>query len=269
MEEVYVLKVRIKFAKDGVMKFVGHLDIMRFFQKAIRRSGLDVAYSEGFSPHMILSFASPLGVGLTSEGEYLDLELKTGLPSDELVRRLDEQMCSGMKILSACQIEEGKMGKAMSLVAAADYIVYIKEFPKDGEAFRAKMKEFFAQEEIVVRKKTKTSEKDMDIKPYIYELFAKEETAKEGYVGEVHMLLSAGSAVNIKPELVMEAFDRFIGREAKPFSMLCHRKEMYALKKKKEVEATDCRMKTGSVRTPVLVENSVLVPLGKLGAPIE
>ena len=58
------MKIRIKFAKTGVMKFVGHLDVMRYFQKAIRRAELPIAYSEGFSPHMLLSFASPLGVAM-------------------------------------------------------------------------------------------------------------------------------------------------------------------------------------------------------------
>ena len=54
------------------MKFIGHLDIMRFFQKALRRADIPVAFSGGFSPHMIMSFANPLGVGLTSDGEYFD-----------------------------------------------------------------------------------------------------------------------------------------------------------------------------------------------------
>ena len=56
MEEVFVLKVRIKFRKNGVMKFIGHLDIMRFFQKALRRADIPVAFSGGFSPHMIMSY---------------------------------------------------------------------------------------------------------------------------------------------------------------------------------------------------------------------
>ena len=58
------MKVRVKFAKYGCMKFIGHLDVMRFFQKAIRRAGIDVAYSTGYSPHQIMSFASPLGLSL-------------------------------------------------------------------------------------------------------------------------------------------------------------------------------------------------------------
>ena len=69
------MKVRIKFAKYGAMKFIGHLDMMRFFQKAVRRADIDVKYSEGFSPHQIMSFAAPLGVGIESCGEYMDLEV--------------------------------------------------------------------------------------------------------------------------------------------------------------------------------------------------
>ena len=79
------MKVRIKFAKSGAMRFIGHLDVMRFFQKAIRRAGIDVAYSEGFSPHQIMSFAAPLGVGLSSNGEYLDLEVKSHNGSEDMI----------------------------------------------------------------------------------------------------------------------------------------------------------------------------------------
>ena len=84
------MKVRIKFSKTGHMKFVGHLDTMRYFQKAIRRSGLPVAFSGGYSPHMIMSFAAPLGVGTTSLGEYFDVELTETVATDEIERRLKE-----------------------------------------------------------------------------------------------------------------------------------------------------------------------------------
>ena len=104
------MKVRIKFAKQGAMKFIGHLDIMRYFQKAVKRAGLDAAYSEGFSPHMIMSFAAPLGVGVTSEGEYFDLELKTPMPSKEAVERLNQVMVEGMEVLSVREVPEGKKG---------------------------------------------------------------------------------------------------------------------------------------------------------------
>ena len=67
------MKVRVKFSKYGPVKFIGHLDVMRYFQKAIRRADIDILYSEGYSPHQIMSFASPLGLGITSEGEYMDI----------------------------------------------------------------------------------------------------------------------------------------------------------------------------------------------------
>ena len=79
------MKVRIKFSKEGPVKFVGHLDTMRYFQKAIRRADIDICYSEGYSPHMIMSFASPLGLGLESDGEYMDIRINGSISSKEAV----------------------------------------------------------------------------------------------------------------------------------------------------------------------------------------
>ena len=79
------MKIRIKFRKWGCMKFIGHLDMMRFFQKVMRRADVDIRYSEGFSPHQIMSFAAPLGVGITSDGEYLDIEVHSTKSSEEMI----------------------------------------------------------------------------------------------------------------------------------------------------------------------------------------
>ena len=94
------MKIRIKFSKQGNMKFIGHLDIMRYFQKAMRRADVEIRYSEGFSPHQIMSFAAPLGVGLTGSGEYLDIEVLSTDSSKEMVRRLNDVMVEDMEILS-------------------------------------------------------------------------------------------------------------------------------------------------------------------------
>lgn len=83
------MKVRVKFRKYGPVRFIGHLDVMRFFQKAIRRADLDIAYTAGYSPHQIMSFASPLGVGLESNGEYMDIELNTVSTSQDMIDRLN------------------------------------------------------------------------------------------------------------------------------------------------------------------------------------
>ena len=105
------MKVRIKFSKEGPMKFVGHLDTMRYFQKALRRAELPVAFSGGYSPHMIMSFAVPLGVGMESLGDYFDLEMAEDMSTAEIAARLDEQMAEGMHIVSVRKVEDGKRVK--------------------------------------------------------------------------------------------------------------------------------------------------------------
>ena len=119
------MKVRIKFGKKGYMKFIGHLDIMRYFQKLNRRAGIDIAYSEGFSPHQKISFAAPLGVGLQSIGEYVDMEVNSLINSDEAVKRMNEHCVEGMEIYSFKLLPEDA-GNAMSIVAAADYLITFK-----------------------------------------------------------------------------------------------------------------------------------------------
>jgi len=222
MEEESVLKARIKFRKQGCMKFIGHLDIMRYFQKAIRRAGIDIAYSAGFSPHMIMSFASPLGVGLTSDGEYFDIEVGSCLSSVHMVKRLNEVMVDGMEVISFRQIEEGKASNAMSLVAAADYTVTFKRDYIPALDWEKKIIEFYNQEQIIILKKTKKSEKEIDMKPLIYELNCEK--------GMIFMKLATGSVNNLKPELVMEAFLDYLKIEKTGESILIaiNRMEVYA-----------------------------------------
>lgn len=214
------MKVRVKFAKEGAMKFIGHLDIMRYFQKAVRRAGINAAFSEGFSPHMIMSFAAPLGVGITSSGEYFDMELAGSMSSAELVSRLNAQMAQGMRVLSVRRVPDGKAGKAMSLVAAADYLVTFRGDKAPAGNWRERVSDFIGQEQILVLRKTKRSEAETDIKPWIYRL----EAAENG----LSMQLSTGSVHNLKPELVAEAFYKFLGQEPEPFAWQVHRGEIYA-----------------------------------------
>ena len=214
------MKVRIKFSKEGAMKFVGHLDIMRFFQKAVKRAGIDVAYSEGFSPHMIMSFAAPLGVGVTSTAEYFDMEIKTPMPSKEAVERLNQAMVEGMKVSSFRKIPDGKANAAMALVAAADYQVRFREGMEPAADWKEKVHAFMEQPEIIILKKTKKNEKEVDLKPFIYEMSAQEDC--------IFLKLAAGSVKNTKPELVMEAFYKFCEKDFDAFSLMVHRAEVYA-----------------------------------------
>lgn len=224
------MKVRVKFTKQGAVKYIGHLDIMRYFQKAIRRSGIDIAYSQGYNPHMIMSFAAPLGVGITSRGEYFDIELTAPVSSKEAVRRLNETMAEGIEILSVRHISDEKISRAMSLVAAADYLVSFRKGQEPKVRWKSILEEFYQQDNIIVWKKTKKSEKQMDIKPFIYELHMDEK-------GEIFMKLASGSENNIKPSLVMEAFADFAGFPLKKFSFHVQREEIYAKRKEENISS--------------------------------
>lgn len=214
------MKVRVKFEKTGPMKYIGHLDMMRFFQKAIRRAGIDVAYSEGFSPHMIMSFAYPLGVGITSSGEYFDLEINTPLSTAEMGRRFNSVMVEGVRVLSVREIPDDKKNKGMSLVAAADYYVDFAPGMEPAQDWKAAVSAFMAQPSVMMLKKTKRSMEETDIRPMIYRFEVENQ--------RLFLQLASGSARNLKPDLVMEAFYRYMGEEIRPFAWKIHRQEIYA-----------------------------------------
>lgn len=213
------MKIRIKFSKHGAMKFIGHLDMMRYFQKAIRRSGIDIAYSEGFSPHQIMSFAAPLGVGLESNGEYFDIEVRSVGTSRDMLRDLNAVMTEGIEILSVKALSE-KAGNAMATVAAADYTVTFRAGYEPSFDWIGQTRAFYEKSSIPVMKKTKKSIKELDLKPYIYNMSADE--------NGIFMRVDASSAGNIKPTLVMEAFYKEMGEELPQFALEITREDTYA-----------------------------------------
>lgn len=250
VEEIHVMRIRIKFRKYGVMRFIGHLDIMRYFQKAMRRADIDIAYSEGFSPHQIMSFAAPLGVGITSDGEYLDIEANSTASSAESIQALNNVMVEGMEIVEYVALRQDAK-KAMTAVAAADYIVYFKKKEDFTQREIAEMirKYYTDREQIEITKQTKKSERVIDVKPLIYRFepcsddmvsgnkvsqnHSDTEPAQDKPVTELDsrkgffMQLCTGSTDNIKPELVLKDFYEYFGKEYDPFNMQIHRVEVY------------------------------------------
>lgn len=212
------MKVRIKFRKYGVMKFIGHLDMMRYFQKAMRRASIPIAYSQGYSPHMIMSFANPLGVGLTSDGEYFDIELVEAIPSEDAVKQLNEVMVEGVKIVSFVELPEGQK-TGMSIVAAADYKVCLVTGEFTAE-MQAQFHAFEQETTIQIVKKTKKSEREVDIRPLIYHMHMEKDC--------VRMQVATGSVENLKPDLVMDAFFQYAGIEIEAMKFQYHREEVYA-----------------------------------------
>ena len=213
------MKVRIKFKKYGPVRFIGHLDVMRFFQKCIRRAEIDIAYSQGFSPHQIMSFAAPLGVGLTSDGEYMDIECHSVTNSPDMIKRLNNASVYGIEVVSVKELPEGA-GNAMASVAAASYTVRFRDGREPGFDYVSALPAFIAQESIMITKETKKSTLEIDLKPGIYECKALEDKS-------IYMLVDASSAGNIKPIQVIEAFLAGHGETLQENALLIHRNDTY------------------------------------------
>lgn len=237
------MKTRIRFTKTGTMRFIGHLDLMRFFQKALRRAQLDVAYSQGYSPHQIMSFASPLGIGLTSDGEYLDVEfhsLPDNMDKETLLAHMNQFMTDEI-IVTDIEIMPDKTKTSMALLRLADYVVCFKTAKDRPDNLQERFAAFMNQDTIEVTKKTKKSEKIEDIKPMIFHYAYTKEAFSQmtgtaylpehrvyedpGY--EIYMQVSASSAASLKPSLIMESFLDGIGKEREPYTYQIHRMEMY------------------------------------------
>ncbi len=235
------MKARLKFTKYGAVKFIGHLDLMRFFQKAFRRAGIDVAYSQGYSPHQITSFASPLGVGLTSGAEYMDMELNSSITEEEFLAKLNPALVEGIEAVGFSMLKEDSI-KSMTAVAAADYMVSLKDGYEVVQNFSEHFNRFLSEPQILIKKKTKKSEVELDIKPYIYAAALSElEFSKycqyqvtvekaDSYANDniVFLRLCSGSVDNLKPELVMKAFCLYVNIEYNPLAYQIHRMEVYA-----------------------------------------
>lgn len=233
------MKARVKFNKFGVVRFIGHLDLMRYFQKAMRRANIDMAYSQGFNPHQLMSFASPLGVGITSDGEYLDIVLNTDMDKEEFISRVNEQMVEGIEVVDFVKLHD-EAKNSMSKVSAADYVVCIKDEYLDDkykgkeETFISYFTKFIEQDKIITLKKTKKSEKEMDIKEFILGYSFDNKLDDNSVLTKfennyfVSLKLQAGSVCNLKPDLVMEAFCKYCNVEYNKFVFQNHRVEMYA-----------------------------------------
>lgn len=215
------MKIRIRFAKEGIMKFIGHLDMMRYFQKAFRRSGIDIEYSQGFSPHQLISFASPLGVGLTSTGEYMDIFVHSSENSKVMIEKLNHEMAEGVRILSFKKIEdETRRSNAMSLIAAADYEVVLGGLPVAEADFSKVVDAMMKKEQILITKETKKSVSEVNIRPMIHKMYV---TGNKCF-----MKVACGSSANLRPELVIKALCDANQWSFDALSLSICRREMYA-----------------------------------------
>lgn len=234
------MKVRylIKFTKEADIKFVAHLDLMRTIQRVIRRAGLPVDYSKGFNPHMSLSIAQPLSVGVYSEGEYMDVVLKEEVDPKEIVDRLNKSTASGVRFLSAVGIEVienvKKLPQAMALIDAARYT--IKMHYTDTSNFEDEMKNLLSREDWVMTKRSKKGAREVDIKPLVHEL---KYWIKDNEV-ILNVLISSGSREHLAPDLLVKLIQENTTNCDEEAFVQIKREEMYFMKEDKLVPLYKC-----------------------------
>ena len=188
-------KIRVFFTKLGRAKYISHLDSNRCWQRSIKRSGLPVWYTEGFNPHMYLTFPLPLSLGYESKYECVDMKLMEDLSDAEVVQRLNDALPLDIRVFACAEpVMDQKE------IAWADYDIFLS--CDNAAALSEELSAYFAQEQILVQKKTKKGSKEVDLKPHFSVL--KQEAEEEGIA--LTLRCTTGIEVNINPSLLLENF---------------------------------------------------------------
>ncbi len=202
--------VRLFFEKKDRAKYISHLDMNRCFQRALKRSKLPVWYTQGFNPHMYLTFALPLSLGFESERESVDLRFTEELDLGLAAKRLATCLPAGLRVLELAPPREKP-----AAIASADYLVIAKT--EDPADWAAAFERFVQQERIITQKRSKKKGMvEVDLKPMVH---ACKVEAGDGEV-QVRLNLPAGCSENVNPTLLLDAFEQSAGVTADAVSVL-------------------------------------------------
>ncbi len=193
-------KRRVTFSKTGMGKYISHLDLLRCFTRAVRRSGISVVYSQGFNPHQKMTFSLPLPIGVTSECETVDIQFEDTVSDNEIMEKLNQNLPMDIKILSV-----GEPVHKASEITAAEYRM---EAECDGMVSEHKIQAFFGQAEVPVAKKTKKKgETIVNILDFVrsWEITG---VSEEGFC--LRVVVDAGGERNLKPELLSNALADYL-----------------------------------------------------------
>lgn len=189
-------RARITFAKGEEIKYISHLDLMRVWERALRRARVPLAYSHGFNPRPQIAFAAPLPVGFTSRGEVMDVILERRISPYQFARSLVPHLPPGLEVLS---VEEAypKLPSLQSQVRSAEYRVTVS-WDGSREELEGKLQELLSAEQLLRQRR----DKDYDLRPLIEELWVEGEEA-DGWV--LGMRLRAGDEGAGRPDEVLDA----------------------------------------------------------------
>lgn len=189
-------KVRVLFTKNKEAKYISHLDLMQVFRRAFSRIGLELCYSGGFHPHMQMNILLPLSTGFSSQCELLDFELEGKHAPDNIVMRLNSVLPEGV-----CVVKLINSDRRAGDIAFAQYDISMQ---CDVEA--EEISELFARDEIVLLKRTKRGENEVNIKPLIRSL----SVMPGNDCVEISAVLSVGQN-NLNPEYLITAIEKYLG----------------------------------------------------------
>ena len=208
------MKMLVIFEKTDRVRHVGHLDLMRARQRALRRSGVPIAFSKGFNPHLLLNFAAPLPVGTSGRREIMEVPLSEEISETEFKEKLRAALPPELPCVAVRAVDD-RHPAPMALLFAASYQITI---PEGAAPLLAAVPSFMAKDSIMALRKTKSGEKLTDIRPMIYDL----------QVTGDHQLsctLALCEAATCKPELLLDALSAEAGLEARPRA-LCVRTQL-------------------------------------------
>lgn len=191
-------RLRAKFAKKEPVRFISHLDLMRTVARAVRRAQLPIAFSGGYHPQPRIAYGSALPVGMTSDGEYVDMEFTEPLPVAELPACLNRQLPEGIDFLRAVEIEP-RARSLMGIINRAQYTVTGQL--KDGTGLKQAVADLLAATELLVVRERRRGKQQINLRPMI---FAVEVLWENDGIGALSLLVQTGSAGNVRPGEVLQ-----------------------------------------------------------------
>jgi len=221
-------KMRSKFYKKEDMVFISHLDLLRVFERAMRRAKIPIAYTQGFNPHPIMAFATALGLGISSDAEYIDITLYESVDENVFMDRVNKVLPEGLKLVKSKDVSI-KEDSLMSIVKSSSYLVrFILNEKMDKNIFEEKLKEFENLDTIIIKKEKRKRKgnrwinkvQEIDIKESIHSI---ELAQIEDMEVMLRMKLTAGEVGNIKPEIVLEELANHVNINYNKDSLRIHR----------------------------------------------
>lgn len=198
------MRTLIRFGKQPRLRFISHLDLQRFFQRAVNRTGLPIAYTQGFNPHPVMSFASALALGWTSEYEVIDIKLSAPMGRKRTEDAVRAALPDDLPVLEARMVDD-RHAAPMALVRMSDYVVRLEG--DNASAIVEQIPAFLERDVLNTVKKTKSGEREINARPLVLSL---EPQGTDGI--KTRLMLTEGQS--IKPELLVGLLAELAGVEA-------------------------------------------------------